>query len=361
MVCGYAQTAPAGPIDTNIAQQFMAYASNGYSIFDAWSAANVDMNQPLWATVFHYENKDDCIPGYGSVSATTSRYSVPDIRVVWGDDTSSSSSLRSYTEPFQEAYIFSVNAGGTVKSKIKTEESIITSSVLQEGMQVSTSDRRVQVRNGNFISDKAITCDEEQAIQKAINYAVKYKLMSRAMLSEMDYEIYPIKEASINLLGSANNLSTPKTIGYSIVLRRMMNGVPFAPEFGNSLKVLLNEDGVFWSSSNWENISAKAHTSLIDQAKVNGALEKFTDSNILKKELLYVPSDLAGTKESYDIIPAWKVETDDGIYYVSAVTGEILNKSASSSVSITDPAPTGAPTSGQSPTDSTPIPQQTSN
>ncbi len=145
---------------------------------------------------------------------------------------------------------------------------------------------------------------------------------------------------------------------YQIVFKRVMNGIPFAREFGNSLKVIVCADGVIWSHFNWENIQ-KQESVQTARSAAESELHRATGEDIIKKELVYVPSDLDGTKASYNIIPAWKIEADSGFYFVNAVDGKLMNTTVETADIMKDPLGTTPTPAIEQPT-TTPRPDSAS-
>ena len=200
-ILGYAETAPIGPGDYYVVNDFFAESANGDSLLTAWCEANLNNvyyvnGEPRltnWAAICHYGNINDTLTSiYNGSSVSTSRFVLPTIRRY-------QSSITNYSNiSINTRMIDNLKQGETSNSALKVR-SLDNKTVIQ--------DHKLALEKVNYFEDKALSL--------ALQYALITKIFTEEQLYSMNYSVCRIESSEMDLLNETE--SDAECVGYAVI------------------------------------------------------------------------------------------------------------------------------------------------
>jgi hypothetical protein len=382
-VWGYAQVAPKGPIDSCVLDYWTYYLQLGFSIKDAWFSANYDNDIDLPAGITHYDNRNDGMYPYGSVSASTSPQSYPNLyyyvagsgsqisvqtsliegssnydnatfsTTVYVEDKIINVNLpiEKYNRTFEDVELYTLSeADKNIEEVVaevldstkitKTESSstnldIISYSDGTNTVMYDTGDFGIRVvMDGKYVSSDKISLSAQEAWESTKQFIIEKKLLTEKELLELAVEIIPITAQKIDVNSEdTNNDSGPAfTTDYLIKMRRQIDGIPVSIT-ASGVKATISDEGVYWLSKEWnemiptgkmvEILSVDEILTSMQTELVNmrDDLENITITDI---SLIYFPSTTS--ENCTELIPAWECTYANGTLIFDACSGKLIGQ-----------------------------------
>ncbi|ACV61424.1 hypothetical protein Dtox_0501 [Desulfofarcimen acetoxidans DSM 771] len=357
-IYGYKGSSPSNPQDLYVAQRFFqnAAGSSPQTIWSSWINANNATQATNWGVIEHKNNRD-YLWGKGTVTSDTTgdpviyqyQYNHSPIEIfnatksnsVTNDVYGLNTSFNVSPEELDEDTIINQFFDGKDKLAKNKDNN---GNLLVEGP--SGSNLEIYNTSGAVLYSKEITEETinfgtDNAISKAEEFI---KVHGGRPFDATISKIWPLEKTVIDIFNDTTG--TPETIGYLVEYKRVINGMLVDGYNGDSIRVLIDKNGVSNYYRLWRDIKSNDGNKKVNNAEAKGndnnikniiasgqALEKAKrnankiykinkDINPTDAELVYFSKSFMHDQQIME--PAWRVKIDVNAYlYVNAYTGEV--------------------------------------